>query len=100
MILQLFLQLQAVEYFKGQPCRKYVRKIVEYNKTNTYTLYVSDKEPHIPVRYEMLGYDDLLTSHYDHYTLDYITFKPWSFDFSVFKIPAGGHIDMINFQLY
>lgn len=66
--------------------------MVEYNKTNTYTLYITDKEPHIPVKYEMLGYDDLLTSHYDHYILDYITFKPWNFNFSIFKIPAGTYI--------
>ncbi|XP_028397683.1 counting factor associated protein D-like [Dendronephthya gigantea] len=81
-------KLQGVEIYKGQPCRKYVRKIVEYNKTNTYTLFVTDNEPHIPVKYEMFGYDDLLTSHYDHYILDYITFSPWAFNFSIFKIPA------------
>ena len=81
------------------PCQKYVRKIVEYNKTNTYTLYISKISPHVPLRYEMVGYDDLLTSHYDHYILDYITFTPWTFNFSVFRIPAGKRFVIFVFAM-
>ena len=39
-------------------------------KKNTYTLWVS-ADQNVPVRYEMMGYDSLLGSHYDKYYVDY-----------------------------
>ncbi|CAH1773564.1 unnamed protein product [Owenia fusiformis] len=42
-------------------------------KKNTYTMWVkSDTQE--PIRYEMMGYDTLLGSHYDKYYLDYQNF--------------------------
>jgi hypothetical protein len=44
------------------------------NKKNTYTLWVTKVEfttAHVPLRYEMIGYDTLLGSHYDKYYIDY-----------------------------
>jgi len=40
------------------------------SKKNTYTLY-QNKHSGLPLRYEMIGYDSLLGSHYDRYYIDY-----------------------------
>ena len=41
-------------------------------KKNTYTLWVTKTgDFSVPVRYEMMGYDSLLGSHYDKYLVDY-----------------------------
>ena len=93
----MFFQFTGIESVKGLTCQKYVRKIVEFNKTNTYTFYISQSKPHVPVKYEMIGYDNLLKSHYDHYILDYITFHPWAFNFSFFKIPTGRQNLILSF---
>jgi hypothetical protein len=39
-------------------------------KKNIYTLY-QNKNSGLPMRYEMIGYDSLLGSHYDRYYIDY-----------------------------
>ena len=71
------------------PCLKYERKIKKFNKSNTYSFYISKTKPHRPLRYEMVGYDDMLTSHYDRYILDYVTFEPWKFNRSLFNLPKS-----------
>lgn len=43
----------------------------------------------LPVRYEMLGYDTLLGSHYDKYVMEYYTYEPVPPDPTVFDIPEG-----------
>ena len=65
------------------------------NKRNEYTLYTSQENPPKPVKYEMMGYDTLLTSYYDHYVLDYTKFEPWDFDFSMFEIPSGKNLHCV-----
>ncbi|XP_029202306.2 KDEL-tailed cysteine endopeptidase CEP1-like [Acropora millepora] len=77
------------EYHRGLLCLKYERKNKQYNKTNTYSLYISKHKPHKPLRYEMTGYDDMLASHYDHYVIDYVTFEPWMFNYTLFNLPEG-----------
>ena len=74
---------------RGMPCLKYERKIRKFNKSNTYSFYISKTKPHRPLRYEMVGYDDMLTSHYDRYILDYVTFEPWKFNRSLFNLPKS-----------
>ena len=86
-----FLSFQFVseEMHRGMPCLKYERKIKKFNKSNTYSFYISKIKPHRPLRYEMVGYDDMLTSHYDRYILDYVTFEPWKFNRSLFNLPKS-----------
>lgn len=86
-----FLSFQFVseEMHRGMPCLKYERKIKQFNKSNTYSFYISKIKPHRPLRYEMVGYDDMLTSHYDRYILDYVTFEPWKFNRSLFNLPKS-----------
>ena len=43
------------------------------------------EKPYKPVRYIMHGYDTLLHSFYDHYIVDYLSFREWDFDFNVMK---------------
>lgn len=81
------------ETHRGMPCFKYERKYKRYNKSNVYSFYVTKNTPHRPLRYEMVGYDDMLTSHYDHYVLDYISFEPWSFNRSLLSLPKNSSCD-------
>ncbi|KAK7100164.1 digestive cysteine proteinase 1-like [Littorina saxatilis] len=58
----------------GVMCSMYQQVIVSGQKTSTYTLWV-DKSSGSPVRYEMMGYDSLIGSHFDKYILDYEGYK-------------------------
>ena len=71
------------------PVHKLQRTATVFKKKNTYTLYVTREKPYRPVRYIMHGYDTLLHSFYDHYIVDYLSFREWEFDFNVMKIPKG-----------
>lgn len=71
------------------PVHKLQRTATVFKKKNTYTLYVTREKPYRPVRYIMHGYDTLLHSFYDHYIVDYLSFREWEFDFDVMKIPKG-----------
>ena len=71
------------------PVHKLQRTATVFKKKNTYTLYVTREKPYRPVRYIMHGYDTLLYSFYDHYIVDYLSFREWEFDFNVMKIPKG-----------
>ncbi|XP_012559591.2 uncharacterized protein LOC100198320 isoform X1 [Hydra vulgaris] len=75
------------EQFNGVPAFKFFYQKKFISKNNTYVLHVSKAKPHVPLRYEMIGYDHLLRSHYDHYIIDYLSFKPWKFDYTVLQIP-------------
>lgn len=81
------------EMHRGMPCLKYERINRRYNRTNSYNFFISKTRPHKPLRYEMMGYDDMLTSHYDHYVLDYISFEPWQFNRSLFGLPKNSICD-------
>lgn len=73
----------------GEECAKWEHSFTIYDKVNTYTLYTSKTRPPRPLRYEMMGYDTLLSSYYDHYILDYHEFEAWKFSYKVFDIPTG-----------
>lgn len=88
-IYLLLFQFVSEEMHRGMPCLKYERINRRYNRTNTYSFFISKTKPHKPLRYEMMGYDDMLTSHYDHYVLDYISFEPWQFNRSLFGLPKS-----------
>ncbi|KAJ6663436.1 hypothetical protein lerEdw1_009515 [Lerista edwardsae] len=76
------------EHYKGRDCT--VLESVSYwgKKKNTYTLWVAADASlkHIPVHYEMKGFNTLLGSHYDKYEIDYTSFSP-SFLPDVFRLP-------------
>ena len=67
------------------------------SKNNTYTLHVTQTKPYRPLRYEMIGYDHIMKSHYDHYIIEYHSFEPWQFDFQIFQLPEGKlHLCFVN----
>ena len=60
-------------------------------KKNTYTMWINAKDG-TPVRYEMMGFDSLLGSHYDKYYVEYQTFEANpKFDDNEFAVPKGIH---------
>ncbi|XP_048582580.1 uncharacterized protein LOC5516093 [Nematostella vectensis] len=83
-----FFKFKGHEDFRGNNCAKWEHSFNIYNKVNTYTLYTTPSRPYTPVRYEMMGYDTLLSSYYDHYILDYHNFSAWKYQYSVFEIPT------------
>jgi len=63
--------------------------VKEGGKRNMYTLWQS-LATQLPVRYEMMGFDTLLGSHYDKYYIDYIHVDvEKSLDDAIFKTPPG-----------
>lgn len=103
------------EVINGLPCEKW-RLVEDFgDKKNKYTLWIRyKKSPHlpqkkepIPVKYEMIGFNSLLGSHYDHY---YLNYDWYSFDApspDVFKVaenstcvsfpgPGDNHIYTFN----
>ena len=60
----------------------------EGDKRSTYTFYINAETKH-PVHYEMFGYDTLIGSHFDKYTIDYYNYDEESIDPSVFRITDG-----------
>lgn len=81
------------EYNDGSLCDVWQNVTWVGQKKNTYTLWVSHAErndgaPLIPVRYQMMGYNTLLGSHYDKYLVNYKDFNA-KVDPSVFSLPQG-----------
>lgn len=74
---------------RGHHAAKWQHEFKIYHKVNTYILYTSKIKPVKPLRYEMMGYDTLLSSYYDHYVLDYEMFEPWHFNYTTLQIPTG-----------
>jgi hypothetical protein len=58
-------------------------------RNNVYTFWVEKRHPPVPVRYEMVGYDTLLTSYYDKYVIDYASFEKWEYEKAIFDIPES-----------
>ncbi|KAL8558058.1 hypothetical protein ACOMHN_022951 [Nucella lapillus] len=68
------MKLKGSEEVEGILCKVWQFVDVKGKKTNTYTLWV-DQASGAPVRYEMMGYDSLIGSHFDKYVLDYQDYK-------------------------
>jgi hypothetical protein len=60
----------------------------EGDKKSTYTYYINVETKH-PVHYEMFGYDTLIGSHFDKYTIDYYNYDENPIDSSLFHITDG-----------
>lgn len=72
----------------GKSCDVWRMVDKENHKTNTYTMWVTP-ETNFPVRYEMMGFDSLLGSHYDKYVIDYSQYNKSPIPESTFETPAN-----------
>ena len=84
-----FLQKIGQDMIGSTQTDKWVKVMTHGKKKNTYTMWV-DSKTLAPVRYEMMGYDTLLGSHYDKYFLDYSNFQNQSVNASVFNYTSFG----------
>ncbi|XP_005105873.1 digestive cysteine proteinase 1 [Aplysia californica] len=75
---------------RGLPCKMYQKVVTVGKKKSTYTMAVTDDAASLPVRYEMMGYDSLLGSHYDKYYVDYLEFHDHvTFSDADFEVPPS-----------
>ncbi|CAF3373464.1 unnamed protein product [Rotaria socialis] len=79
-----FKDLGLTEW-RGIKCQVYQIIDQEGDKKSTYTYYVNAETQH-PVHYEMFGYDTLIGSHFDKYTIDYYNYDENPIDSSLFHI--------------
>lgn len=70
------LQADAVQV-EDQMCDDWQLTVQHLNSTSVYDFYIS-RVTNLPVRYQMMGYDSLIGSHFDLYQVDYlnVTFNP------------------------
>jgi hypothetical protein len=82
------LQGDAVQV-NDQMCDSWQLSVTTLNKTSVYNLYMS-RTSGLPVRYQMMGYDSLIGSHFDLYQVDYfnVTFGANIFPNAIFDHPA------------
>ena len=92
---ELFPQFQGTATLNGIRCTKWMAGIQVYGKNDTYIFYATDELNPRPVRFEMQGYDILLTSYYDHYIVDYNNFTTWIYDSDTFNIPQGIRLKLL-----
>jgi C1A family cysteine protease len=83
------LQGDAVQV-NDQVCDDYRLTVTTMNKTSVYDLYIS-RNSGMPVRYQMMGYDSLIGSHFDLYQVDYLNVTEGAdiFPDGIFDHPAG-----------
>lgn len=63
----------------------------EGHKKNTYTMWVNSAQADAPtpVRYEMMGFDSLIGSHFDKYVLDYFQYDTSPLPEAMFDPPQS-----------
>ena len=84
-------QFQGFVKLNGIWCSKWIAVLEAFNRTDTYIFHATDEDNPKPMRFEMNGYDVMLTSYYDHYIVDYKVFESWTYDAEMFAIPQGKH---------
>ncbi|CAF0898668.1 unnamed protein product [Rotaria sordida] len=82
--LNSFEDLGPAEW-RGIKCQMYQTIDQEGDKKSTYTYYINAETKH-PVHYEMFGYDTLIGSHFDKYTIDYYNYDEEPIDPNLFRI--------------
>lgn len=92
------------EYCSGSLCEVWQNVTTMGHKKNTYTLWVTRADTNravlfYPVRYEMMGYNTLLGSHYDKYVVNYTDFVQ-KVDPRVFNLPEGVRLFGARVELY
>lgn len=79
----------------GKECTKWSYNVTVFERNNSYLFYATKTNPPKPVYFEMNGYDTLLVSYYDKYTIHYHSFEEWDYDPDddpdVFEIPHLHH---------
>lgn len=81
----------ANEEFRHQQCELWKSVTEVGEKKNTYKMWITRKDSvPIPVLYYMLGYDTLMSSHYDRYDIVYRNFQPGSASDDDFKFDSLG----------
>ena len=65
----------GTDKMNGINCTMYQKTEMQGKKKNVYTMWVQQSDQITPVRYEMMGYDSLLGSHFDKYYVDYMKFS-------------------------
>uniref|UniRef100_A0A672MS95 Counting factor associated protein D-like n=1 Tax=Sinocyclocheilus grahami TaxID=75366 RepID=A0A672MS95_SINGR len=79
-------EFEKMENYEGVLCEVWKNVTQVGHKKNTYRLWVT--RPATPHRFEMVGFNTLLESHNDKYTIDYSDFSPQT-ESDIF-IPSGG----------
>jgi hypothetical protein len=74
--------------WRGVECEMYQTIDQVGDKKSTYTYYVNAMNKH-PVYYEMFGYDTLIGSHFDKYTIDYFRYDEGPIDPEIFHVTDG-----------
>ncbi|CAM4755679.1 unnamed protein product [Rotaria magnacalcarata] len=74
--------------WRGIKCEMYQTIDQVGDKKSTYTYYIDVASKH-PVHYEMFGYDSLIGSHFDKYTIDYYNYDEEPIDPTVFHVTDG-----------
>ncbi|KAI3386659.1 hypothetical protein SNEBB_007757 [Seison nebaliae] len=98
----------GTESWRNINCALYKKVTKQFGRVNTYT-FCMDPIISIPLRYEMIGYDTLMGSHYDRYYVtykDYLPIAPPKSDFDIngkiactpFPGPGVGNDDEIKFH--
>jgi cathepsin L len=73
---------------KGSVCLHFQMVVpASSGKTSNYEMYV-DKETNTPYRYEWVGYDMFLSSHFDHYIVTYTKYVPNFSNPALLAVPA------------
>lgn len=73
----------------GENCTVFYKVVKVEGRKNSYKFYQNTKTG-APIRYEIVGYDTLLGSHYDRYYFDYTKYIPVkSFSGKIFTPPNG-----------
>ncbi|BFY99921.1 hypothetical protein BsWGS_02961 [Bradybaena similaris] len=81
-----FLGQQSLD---GRTVNAFQKVVVSGKKTSTYTFW-STVPDNSPVRYEMMGYDSLIGSHFDKYYVDYLRYEsPTQFTRDDFALPQN-----------
>ncbi|XP_065665108.1 uncharacterized protein LOC100201231 isoform X3 [Hydra vulgaris] len=73
--------------YTGTLTTKWTYEYFAFGMRNHQTVWVTKSKPHRPIRYEMVGYDMMLGSYYDHYVISYITFEKWDGKEDIFNLP-------------
>lgn len=80
-----FFQNLGPGEWRGIKCQVYQTIDVVGDKKSTYTYYVSIDTKR-PIFYEMFGYDTLIGSHFDKYTIEYFNYNEEPIDPSLFHV--------------
>ncbi|XP_055296753.1 uncharacterized protein LOC129565667 [Sitodiplosis mosellana] len=88
-------QFRNSEELLGWKCDKFVYEEIIDRNSQKYTMWVryvempdSTRKP-IPIRFEVLGWDNLIGAHYDHYHLDYNNYSSDEIPDAIYTLNTG-----------